>query len=233
VCGEERRLWALAFYGEDDSDIFWSRQVDFWADIASRCRDDLTVWINRRSAPELTSFMEFLWRLPENVTFGLGDCTDKVAIMPAETGKPYVLTSTGTLNPVQWAELLSSVASADKAMFQVDLQNWARLKQENAPLRAFAGGHLMSVPADHHDGDILASIWPSWRRTQRVVSECLAVMPANAEHTQVSDLWILRRMELMADTGVIEFRDGAGMPAFEVRLRERQGTAGRSAPSGP
>lgn len=221
VCGEDRRRWAEAHYGKEAFNGLWSGQVAFWTGIAGQCSADLTVWVNRRSAVELTGFLEFLWRLPAGAAFALGDCTDKVAITPAETGRPYVLTSTGALNIAQWTSLLPSAERVSRDMFPAEVQGWARLKQENAPLRAFVGGHLMSVPVDHHDGDILASIWPGWRRTHRVVSECLALMPANADHTQVSDLFILERMDAMADAGLIEFRGRPEEPAFEVRLKDR------------
>lgn len=219
VTGEERRRWLEEFYNTADFDPLWNEQLVFWRQVRQPSEAGDIIWLNRNAVHELCCFHEFVSVVPDHSAFMIGDFTKRFITEFSDSDKAHALSSCGLLNEQQWQTGFGLARKANTSEFAEERRNWSRLKQENAPLRAITNDQLSSVPIEHFDDDILALIPSSWRRAAPVIGECLMMLPGQERYAQFSDLFLIYRLEAMADNGRIELRGEGDIQKMEVRSK--------------
>jgi hypothetical protein len=97
---------------------------------------------------------------------------------------------------------------------------WQGLKAENAPLRVFRDGSLVSAPIDFFDALILSHATVEWQRWSRLAGDVFAT--ENHDYRQIWEPFISGRLRALVESGRLELR---GKPQhsddtmnYEVRL---------------
>lgn len=126
-------------------------------------------------------------------------------------------TGWGDIAPGQWPRYLPLQTSAPPALCQAYAEQWHRLQQENAPLRAVIGGQLCSVPASFYDGFIAQEIaaQPDCFLEAEVVGRVLG-------RFGVGDAWIALRIgEMISAGGLVAISNpNPDMPEYHRLLKK-------------
>ena len=95
-------------------------------------------------------------------------------------------------------------------------QDWARLKNENAPFRVVSENGLVSAPIDHFDRLLINQTSTEWRNVAFIVGSALG---ASLEpYLQVGDLTLQKRLVALIDGGTL-IADGDPWEMHSCRVR--------------
>lgn len=163
-------------------------QVDDFAYLVDQ-DDDRTIWIEPRSASEISGLHWYLDR------FGASDA--HMLIAPEFEW----FRSLGTRDFEAMVELLDHCPRVpwDQARFPKRL--WATLEAENSVLRVIINGVLQSVPNDYFDRYILERCSSAWTEWMRVVGNSMVDID-DAGH-RVSDLFLRWRVGELIKSGIV------------------------------
>jgi hypothetical protein len=103
--------------------------------------------------------------------------------------------STGEIDAEMFGGFVGLETMLSPAEREAYSDEWARLVRENAPLRAYINGALISVPEDFYDFAIRASIPEGEFESVRLIGKALIMMPG------VGDRWLNLRINEMLKTG--------------------------------
>lgn len=151
------------------------------------------IWYSQ--APySLCGFYETLWQLREST------CPVTAVELPQwrllEDGVVQRCHSWGELPPGDWAAYLPLEQEIPQSVRRAIALDWARLRQENAPLRAVLSGRLVSVSADFYDPLIRAQIPDGPFRVANLIGDVLGRYQLG-----IGDWWIAKRIQDMEAKG--------------------------------
>jgi len=210
-----RLNWFAQELGWMDFQRVWNSTEAFWRE-ALRESVRKVAWLSRRSAPEYTGFLEWLWRL-DGAPCEVVDLTD----MPV--GRRCRAFSLTQLSPEQIVarRLWDSAAPLDETARQQFCALWRRLRADNAPLRAVGADGLRSAPITFFDQQLLSFAKDSWQKPARVIAEVISewVGPPMEPYFQAGDRILAARIFALVEAGVLEGRgDLTDIRQSEVRL---------------
>ena len=151
------------------------------------------IWYS--NAPySLCGFYDVLWQLRDC------DCPVTALEMPRwmPLGDDTVQSclNWGELSPGDWAAYLPLEREIPKNVRRAIAMEWARLQEENAPLRAIVNGRLHSVREDFYDPFIRARIHDRTLRVGQLIGEVLGRYQLG-----IGDWWIAKRIQAMESRG--------------------------------
>ena len=216
-----RLTWLEQQLGYTDFEYVFTKGEAFWKEALSE-EGRKAVWVSRRSAPEYTGFLEWLWRV-DKLPCEVVDLTDMTVVLRRKDGnptRPVRALSLALLSPEEIidnrlfdrAELLGSTARDQYHSI------WRRLRAEDAPLRVVNTDGLVSAPITFFDPLLLSCAQESWQKAARVVGEALAKWSDDALF-QAGDLILSARIIALVELGVLEGRGNLmNIQQSEVRL---------------
>ena len=96
--------------------------------------------------------------------------------------------------------------------------SWARLREENAPLRILDDSGMVSATLTYFDDLLVSCTIERWRKAARVLSDALASF-IDGPFYQVGEFVLLRRLRALVAAGRLESQGDLAQPRFsEVRL---------------
>jgi hypothetical protein len=217
---ETRQKWVQDELGYTGFEDVFDETKMFWREALEE-RDRKIAWISRRSAPEYSGFLEWLWRLDERPC-EVVDLTDMTLAGRDEHGlptPPKLAVSLALLlchqilenNLIDRAQTLTSAAREQYR----DL--WRRLRAENAPLRVLNADGLVSAPITFFDSLLLSAATSQWQNAARVVGAALS--KSRDDTVQTGDLVLVARMHALVELGLLEARgDLSNVQQSDVRL---------------
>lgn len=180
--------------------------------------EPLRIWYSS-SADELCGLCWLMEKL-DNQNRKLGKIY-LVKLPELELGGSGVIQHTGwgDISPGQWRRYLSEQKQAAPALCKFYAAQWARLRQENAPLRAVIGGQPVSVPESFYDIFITREIAaaPDCFQEANVVGRIL-----RQYRFGVGDAWIALRIAEMIHAGklIAIGEPPPGRPVYHQRLKK-------------
>jgi hypothetical protein len=196
-------------------------QVDaFWAEALTATARRI-VWVSKRSAPEYAGFLEFVRRL-EDAPCDVIEFDRQQLTYRAHDGtlRRNLLLGLGELTPEHFTETRywERAVPLDAAARERYRANWARLREENAPLRILDDGGLVSAPITYFDDLLISCAIDRWRKSARVIGEALMSFIDGPFH-QVGEFVLIARLRALARSGRLESKGDMAQPRFsEVRL---------------
>ena len=124
------------------------------------------------------------------------------------------------LPPYQILEsgLLDRAEKLTPALRERYREPWGLLRSENAPLRVFSEGELVSAPITYFDPILLSHARPEWQKAALVIARALSDFWDTSLH-QTGDLELASRLRALADAGRLESQgDLLHIRHSEVRL---------------
>jgi hypothetical protein len=222
--GGLRSTWVEDILGYTGWEAVTAESDEFWQEALSP-RGKKVVWVSRRSASEYSGFLEFLWRLGD-APCELIDLTDTVVKGTAANGATplHPAISLGVLPPYQIREnrLFDQAQALSTTKRDRYRQEWAGLREENAPFRILTGNGLASAPITDFDQVLLSHAGPNWKKAALIVGKGLRDF-WDARLIQSGDLELAARIRALADDGRLEARgDLFDLRNSEVRLPATQ-----------
>lgn len=130
---------------------------------------------------------------------------------PGGEGRPYVAVH----SPAELARLYPTRTLLDEKARRELARDFARMRDEAAPLRRWEGGRIVGVPVEAYDPLLLDACGTEWRPAARVVGAALAACDGpNA----VSDVFLWARLDALVDAGRVEVDAPASHRDRRVRL---------------
>jgi hypothetical protein len=218
---QARLAWFEQELGWTGSEWVWASTEAFWNEALQKDVRKVA-WISRRSAPEYTGFLEWLWRL-DGSACEVVDLTDMTVVHRRKDGTPtgaMRALSLALLRPEAIIEngLLDSAEPLPQTAYEQYREIWQGLRAENAPLRVVGADGLRSAPITFFDPLLLSCAKVEWQRAARVVGEAMA----KDEFFQAGDEILSTRIIALVELGLLE---GRGNPAkireCEVRLLDK------------
>jgi hypothetical protein len=165
----------------------------------------LILWVSRRSTLEYSGFLEIVCRLQDRPA-EVVDITD-AEILLAPTMRPERTVKAETINHLPGTaffrnDVIGRRAPLDASARKAACELWSRLRSENAPLRVFRDGELVSAPLSHFDSIIKAQAGPAWRKTRSVIGAVLGDVAYEAR-----DFVLINRLIWLIETGQLEVRN--------------------------
>ena len=212
-----RQWYDLGDYDDEDFDLQVAQLSAFWQEAVSPAHR-LVAWMSRQATSEYCGFLEWLWRLGDrqaemvDVTGGL--------LVKSRNGSTYTAYATGTIPAISMVSngLLDAgfpIAQDDRLHYQA---LWSNLRSENASLRVFVNGKLVSGPLSFYDDRLLSYATHTWRKAARVVGETMASR-FDSGLIEVGDLVLWARLRALVEAGQLEAKgDLLTMQTTEVRL---------------
>jgi hypothetical protein len=215
-----RNAWVEDILGYTGWEEVTAESDEFWQEALSPSGKKI-VWVSRRCASEYSGFLEFLWRLGD-APCELIDLTDTVVRRTAVNGPttPHPAISLGVLPPYQIREnrLFDQAQVLSTAKRNRYRQEWAQLREENAPFRIVTANGLASAPITYFDQLLLSHAGPNWKKAALIVAKGLSDF-WDARLIQGGDLELAARLRALADDGRLEARgDLLDLRNSEVRL---------------
>jgi hypothetical protein len=203
-----RQNWIETQLGYRGFETIFAEAEVFWRQALVE-QDRKIAWISRRSAPEYTGFLEWLWRL-DDLPCEVVDLTD-MSLPGGRRGEPptppqpmlslALLASHHVLDNglIDRAEPLAPAARKHYRAL------WQRLRAENAPLRVLTADGLISAPITFLDSLLLSCASTNWQKTARVVGEALS-KELDDMLLQAGDLVLFPRLRALVGGGLLEGR---------------------------
>jgi uncharacterized protein DUF3658/uncharacterized protein DUF1835 len=176
-------------------------------------------WMSRRSAPEYSGFLEWLWRLGD-LPCEVIDLTD----MPVGRRRRAFLLSLLHAEEIASNRIWDRAEPLDVAARERHRGLWRRLRAENAPLRVVDADGLRSAPITFFDQQLLSFAKATWQKPARIIGETMAewVGPPLEPYFQAGDGILAARVFALVEAGVLEGRgDLTDIRQSEVRLRDQ------------
>ncbi|MFT3988474.1 DUF3658 domain-containing protein [Aestuariivirga sp.] len=219
VCSAERQAWLQDILHGGDVFADWDAHMHFWSSINLMQTDDVTIWYSSRNARDYCGFLEFLRRLPADADLIAANIADGnfSAKFGAEAEQPIY--STGLLLPHHWVSAFALARMRARREYAKELENWERLREENAPLRVFRDGRLISAKEDFYDQGLFRHLSDRWRKVAYVVGRTMMDFSDMPEPQMISDLWLDHRINVLVDAGMIKEIGEGDMRHREIRLK--------------
>lgn len=210
--------WRLVFAYMNESDeelIEWSEHDSGWEMLhkAMESNDPLRIWYSEEPG-ELCGFY-FLCTL-------LKDYAGEVYAVKApervwyEDKKEYrLVNSTGSLDPDNVGKAALNSVKLSSGEIGLYAEEWERLKEENAPLRAVISGRVVSVNAGFYDPLIWNYVPESPIRVKDFFRNAQCGMP------YVSEGWLALRLQAMIGRGMIEVVQDNKNPELRLICRKK------------
>lgn len=134
-----------------------------------------------------------------------------------EKGAIFYPTSLHQIQPKEFLKAKKLSRKITLSEFEVDPDEWAKLMEENAPVRILEGGKkIVSKEADFYDKDILAGLTKDAQKGNRALQSILSKMKI-----KTGDVTLLNRMKVLAEQGSIEMtgEPAKGWKEFDVKLK--------------
>lgn len=134
-----------------------------------------------------------------------------------EKGAIFYPTSLHQIQPKEFLKAKKLSRKVTLSEFEVDPDEWAKLMEENAPVRILEGGKkIVSKDADFYDKDILAGLTNEAQKGNRALQNILSKMKI-----KTGDVTLLNRMKVLAEEGKIDLNGepSKGWKEFEVKLK--------------
>jgi hypothetical protein len=99
---------------------------------------------------------------------------------------------------------------------EVDIDEWKKLVEENAPIRIHElGKRIKSVGDDHYDQQLLSFCSQQFQKASKIVRQALSKY-----NIPTGDLWLGWRLRKLAEEGklLLQGEPGKALNEFEVRL---------------
>ena len=200
--GEARTRWLQEQFGRDAFEQ--AANIDrFWSEIAS-AENRIVAYVSRRNAREHAALLELVRRrgaAPLEVV----DVTDLEITGP--DGSPDLEKTLGIaeLAPEQMIErkLLDSAAPLSASPAPGYAQCWARLREENAPLRIVDNGMLVSAAITHVDARLVSFATTEWVSTTRMLDAFYSTARAAGFHAP-DVRFVLSRLAALVEAGRLE-----------------------------
>lgn len=140
----------------------------FWAEVASPA-NRIVAWVSRRSAREYAGLLALVSQR-EDRPLDIVDVTDIVFTGDDGQPDPEMSFGIGGVPASQTADLklAERAVPLSSTLASSYRQTWARLQQENAPLRVVEGGDLVSVPITYFDSQIASCATAEWQTSMAV-----------------------------------------------------------------
>jgi hypothetical protein len=199
-----RQLWVETELGYEFSDVVQAAE-EFWAEAISP--DILPVaWVSRLHAPEYAAFLEFVWR-KSHAPFRVIDATGLEVPCQDGTGT-FVVRSLGILAPthIVAARLIERRRILQSSEIDHYIEEWGRLRAENAALRIVDETGLVSAPINFYDDAIVACARDDWQVAARLIGETMAALMDSPHNQFVPDLLLWARVLDLGEAGVLELR---------------------------
>ena len=210
-----RVAWAARELGFNSGGTIVRRIENSWSEALAPVSRRI-VWTSRRSGPDYTGFLEWLWRVGDE-TCEVVDLTD-ARFAGGPGGDLGWIVSLGVLDPnqiVAMGLLDRAEPLSESARFRYR-EIWRELRAENAPLRVVSDRGLSSAPITFYDEELLSYAVGHWRKVARIVGEALSNQGGLARY---GDLLLAARVRALAQAGRLEARGNPIKMRFsEVRL---------------
>jgi hypothetical protein len=217
---ETRQKWVEDELGYTGFEEALERTEMSWREALGE-QDRKIAWTSRRSAPEYSGFLEWLWRLEERPCEVI-DLTDVTLVSRNEHELPNPAKLAVSVARLPCHKILENnlidraqtLASAAREQYR-DL--WRRLRAENAPLRVLDADGLVSAPITFFDSLLLSGATSGWQNAARVAAA--ALNNSWDDIVQTSDLVLVARLRALVELGLLEARgDPINIQRSEVRL---------------
>lgn len=207
---------------------WWQQDLD-WPEIEADLRSfwervdatdkRIVVWFGCHSARELALRLACASHMKDR-PYHFIDVTGLRVPIRHRDGSSGITEPAKAVSIIPASGLVTLIGSERPPSTQVDLkhrQDWARLREENAPFRIVAESGLVSAPIDHFDRLLLDYTSQEWRRMAFVVGNALG---ANVEpYFQAGDLTMQKRVVALIDAGIlVADGDPWDMPNCPVKL---------------
>ena len=133
-----------------------------------------------------------------------------------EKGQIFYPSWIGEIQPKEFIKAKKLCRPITLSEFEVDPDEWKKLVEENAIVRALEGGKkIVGKEADFYDGEVLKNITTEWQKATRVLSNTLHRMKV-----KTGDVFVMWRMKHLINDSKVEVTGDItkGWKEFDVRL---------------
>jgi len=133
-----------------------------------------------------------------------------------ENGKVFYPKSLSGILPKELVKARKLSRQVTPSEMEVDIDEWKKLVEENAPVRIHeVGKRIKSVGADHYDQQLLSFCSQQFQKASKVVRQALSKY-----NIPTGDLWLGWRLRKLAEEGklLLQGEPGKALNEFEVRL---------------
>ncbi len=133
-----------------------------------------------------------------------------------EHGKLYYPKSISQILPKELIKARKLARQVTPSEMEVDGDEWAKLIEENAPVRTHEGGKkMLSRPDDFYDVHLLGSASPQFQNAAKVIRQSIG-----RSGIPTGDIWLAGRIRQLVLDGKLFVRGDLNKPAneFEVRV---------------
>ncbi len=226
-CLGEARLAALRLltgcYPEEDTDVA--------AELLNATRGNLDAFLNRVRQGEAVRIWcssspdeqcGLYWLAAQLSTVKLTPDVTLVSLPPFDerrNGSVVCRTSFGEVSPEEWGRLAQNGVPLPKNYLFGLATRWAELQAENAPLRAFVNGQLVSVPKDFYDSFLRRELDA---QPDEFLEARLIGITMGKYQLGVSDGWYAHRIEQFIRDGLLSpvSAPDADSPSYHRTLRK-------------
>ena len=145
------------------------------------------LWVSRDCVPDYTAFLEWVWQL--------GDLPYDVVDLSA-----FSLRALDARQAAAYWDRAAPLTASERRRYRA---LWARLRQENAPVRRLTDAGLVSAPISCWDELLLSCVAASWRKAARVIGDAM-VKAGDERAFQRGELLLGARLRALAAAGRIE-----------------------------
>jgi hypothetical protein len=224
---EMRRIWFAANTrpddepdeGQTDPEAPWTEAADPGV---------LPVyWVCLTDAAEHACFLRFISHMA-------GRPFDIVEVIGSDFPRPGAASSVWSLGQLRPEEIVAADLGGRRRPFtqaesDLAVARWAKLRQENAPLRIVRDGTLVSAPLTHFDDVLTRFATGEWELLIKLVARVLGHLDNDSDQPGQGCSYelLFARILVLGQAGALEVSEpGPGMRDFEVRrVADRRGMA--------
>jgi hypothetical protein len=208
----------------DEAEWPFGNSQTFWNEALANS-DRRIAWVSKCSAHEYAGFLEFVWRLGDAACDVIEFDRQEVSYRD-RTGRlrrSFVITL-GEMAPelfaeTRWWECAVPLNPETRERCRAD---WARLRDENAPLRILDENGMISAPLTYFDDLLMSYTAGQWRKSARVLGEALMSF-IDGPFDQVSEFVLHARLRALVRAGRLESKGDLCQPRFsEVRWQDKR-----------
>jgi hypothetical protein len=133
-----------------------------------------------------------------------------------ESGKVFYPKSLSGILPKELVKARKLSRQVTPSEMEVDIDEWKKLVEENAPIRIHElGKRIKSVGDDHYDQQLLSFCSQQFQKASKIVRQALSKY-----NIPTGDLWLGWRLRKLAEEGklLLQGDPGKALNEFEVRL---------------
>lgn len=133
-----------------------------------------------------------------------------------ENGKVFYPKNISQVLPKELVKARRLARQITPSETEVDLDEWAKLTEENAPIRSYEGGKkIISRNEDYYDNQLISFCSQQFQKASKIIRQTLSKY-----QNPTGDVWLGWRLKKLAEEGKLILQGNAGkaLNEFDVRL---------------